>query len=65
MEISSIGQENLVSLQQALQIEVMKKSMGRDAMTAMTLIQGMQATNAKLMEYSVTPHKGGNIDVRV
>jgi hypothetical protein len=29
------------------------------------LLKGFQNTNARIAESSVTPHKGGNIDIRV
>lgn len=65
MGIGSIGQESIYSLKQALNITTMRKSMNQDAQTVASLLQGMESTNAKVMESSVTTHKGGNIDLRV
>jgi hypothetical protein len=65
MEISNSMQQSLSSIRQAIGMETLKKSLTQDAQSMDALLQGFQATNAKVMESSVTPHKGGSIDVRV
>ncbi len=65
MEIGNASTEALQSVQQAINMTMMRKSMNKDAQTVATLLDGMQAANTRIMEQSVTPHKGGSIDVRV
>ncbi len=65
MNMSSIPLESLNSVQQALNIATLRKSMNQDAQTATTLISDMKDANSKILEHSVTPHKGSSIDVSV
>ena len=65
MTFSSISAATLSSLYQALNNSVLQKSMNQDALSVSSLLQGMKDANAKVMEQSVTPHKGKSIDVRV
>lgn len=65
MEINNSMQQSISSIQQAIGIATLKKSLGQDAQTMAALLQGFQSTNAKIMENSVTPYKGGTIDIRV
>lgn len=65
MDITSLQTANLYSLKQALGIAALRKSMNQDESTVATLLQDMQATNAKTMELSVTPHIGSNIDIKI
>lgn len=65
MDISSIPIESLNSVKQALNIATLRKSMNQDAQTVGTLLSDMKDTNSKILEHSVTPHKGGSIDVSV
>ncbi len=65
MEINRSMQQSISSIQRSIGIETLKKSLSQDAQSMSALLQGFQATNAKAMESSVTPHKGGSIDVRV
>jgi hypothetical protein len=53
------------SARHALAIAALRKNLGQDAQTMHALLQGFRDTNARVMESSVTPHKGGNIDIRV
>ena len=65
MEINRAMQQSISSIRRSIGIETLKKSLYQDAQSINALLQGFQAANAKAMESSVTPHKGGNIDVRV
>lgn len=65
MNMSSIPLESLNSVQQALNIATLRKSMNQDAQTVVALISDMQAVNSKILEHSVTPHKGSSIDVSI
>ena len=65
MEINNMLQQNINSIRQAIGISNLKKAMHQDASAVAKLLQGMQQASAKIMENSVTPNKGGNIDVRV
>ena len=65
MEINDMLQANISSLKQAIGIATLRKAMGHDAQSVALLMQSMQTTSAKVMESSVTPHKGGSIDIRV
>jgi NRPS condensation-like uncharacterized protein len=65
MEITNSQVQSISSIRQALGIETLKKSLSQDAQSMAALLQGFQNTNAKVMENSVTPHKGGSIDIRV
>lgn len=65
MNIGSIPLQSLSSVKQALSIATLRKSMNQDASTVASLLSGMKEANSKVMENSVTPHKGGKIDVQV
>ncbi|MFZ5966635.1 MAG: YjfB family protein [Bacillota bacterium] len=65
MEINRGMEQNLYSIQQALGMAVMEKAMMQDGESVAALIQGMDATNRKTMEHSVTPYKGSSIDIQV
>jgi hypothetical protein len=57
MKISSYQTANINSLRQALNISNLKRVMNQDAQSVDNLI--------KTMERSVTPHKGGNVDIEI
>lgn len=57
--------ESLSSLKSALGMSMMQKTMNKDAQGMAILMQGMEETNTKIMEQSVTPHKGGNVDIKI
>jgi len=57
MKISSYQSANLASLKQAIGMANLQRSMNRDAQSMDALLKGM--------EKSVTPHKGGSIDLKV
>lgn len=65
MEINNQMQQSISSIRQSIGVETLKKKLSQDAQSMDALLQGFQETNAKAIEKSVTPHKGGNIDVRV
>ena len=64
MNISSVTQQQISSVRQALSMSSMQKSMNQDAQTVGKLIEGMEELN-QAIEISVQPHKGNNINVRV
>ncbi len=65
MEINNALQHNIGSIRQAIGIATLNKNLSQDAQSMNALLQGFQSTNAKIMESSVSPHKGGSIDIRV
>ena len=65
MEITNQMQQSISSIRQSIGVETLKKKLSQDVQSMDALLQGFQETNAKVIENSVTPHKGGNIDVRV
>ncbi|HEX2944389.1 MAG TPA: putative motility protein [Clostridia bacterium] len=65
MEINNSMQQSISSIHQAIGIATLKKSLSQDTQSMAALLQGFQNTNAKIMENSVTPYKGGTIDIRV
>lgn len=65
MEINNMLQANITSIRQAMGMVNLRKAMNQDAQSVTMLMEGMQAANAKIMESSITPHKGSNIDLRV
>ena len=65
MEINDMLQSNIAGIRQALGISNLRRAMNQDAQSISALLEGMQAASAKLLENSVTPYKGGNIDVSV
>lgn len=65
MEITNAQVQSISSIRRAIGIETLKKSLSQDAQSMNALLQGFYAANAKTMESSVTPYKGGNIDIRV
>lgn len=64
MEINNQMQQSISSIRSAIGIETLKKSLSQDAQSMNALLQGFQETN-RAMEISVTPHKGGYIDISV
>ena len=64
MEISAVNQCSLQSVQQLTGTAVLNKAMSQDAAAMMKLMEGLDEM-ARELEHSVTPHRGGNIDVRV
>lgn len=65
MNMSNIPLDYLPSLKQALNIVVLRKSLNQDAHAVDTLIRDMAEVNVKILEHSVTPHKGSSIDASV
>lgn len=65
MEISNIYRESLQSVQAALGMATLRKAMNQDSQTVSLLLEGMPNVSANVMENSVTPYKGANIDIRV
>ncbi|MCX8130463.1 MAG: YjfB family protein [Clostridia bacterium] len=65
MNIGSIPLESLSSIKQALNIATLRKSMNQDAQSVSLLLNDMKNANAKVMEQSVTPHKGSHVDIKV
>ncbi len=63
MEINNYMQQNISSIRYALSIATLKKTLSQDAQSMSTLLQGFRDTNARIMENSITPHKGGSIDI--
>lgn len=61
MEISNI--EALTSVQSAIQMVALRNAMNQNSGTINMLVQGMQDVSRAVMENSVTPFKGRNIDV--
>lgn len=64
MEINNQMQLNISSIRSAIGIETLKRSLSQDAQSIDALLQGLQETN-RAMEISVTPYKGGYIDIKV
>ncbi len=65
MEINNYMQQNISYIRHALSIATLKKTLSQDAQSMSALLQGFRDTNARIMENSVTPHKGGSIDIRL
>lgn len=65
MNINAYQSANIYSIKQALNIAVLRKSMNQDGSSVDMLVNDMLAANTKIMEQSITPYKGGNIDIRV
>lgn len=57
MNITSLQSANIASLRSAINIANLSRAMNQDAKSVDSLM--------KTMENSVTPHKGGNIDIKV
>lgn len=65
MEINNALLNNINSIRHAAVIAMLRKTMNQDALSMSRLLQGFRDTNKKIMENSITPHKGGNIDIKV
>jgi hypothetical protein len=65
MEINDMMLQNISSIRHTINLSNLKKAMNQDAQTMAALLDGMQTANAKIVESSVLPHKGGSIDVRI
>lgn len=63
MDISSYAAQGLYSVQRAVSMAMLQKTMHMDSTTVDTLMQDMVKANKSIMENSVTPHIGGNVDV--
>ncbi len=57
LSISSYQMQNLTSVKLALNVSILQKSMNQDAQSVEAVV--------KMMEQSVTPGKGSNIDIKV
>lgn len=65
MEINNAMTQSISSIRHAIGIATLKKSLSQDTASMSSLLQGFQNTNAKIMEHSVSPHKGSTIDISV
>ncbi|MGE5614596.1 MAG: putative motility protein [Bacillota bacterium] len=65
MEINNALLNNISSIRHAMSIAMLRKTLHQDTLSMLRLLQGFRNTNEKTMENSVTPHKGGNIDIKV
>ncbi|NLH96498.1 MAG: hypothetical protein GX477_04065 [Clostridiaceae bacterium] len=65
MSVNGMMVQNISSIRHTLAIATLRKNLGHDVQTMSALLRGFRAVNAKMMENSVTPHKGGNIDIRI
>lgn len=63
MEINNQIQANTNSVRQALNVAVLRKTMSKDAQTATKLLEGMEASAAKIQQ-STSGHIGTRLDVR-
>ncbi len=63
MEINNIMNDSMSSVKSALSTVMLRKSMSQDSQAMASLIDGMEKANQKILEASVTPHKGGKIDI--
>jgi len=64
MEVNSYQVENLQSIQSTLSLAAMDMAMGQDAQSMTAMLEDMEQIS-KDLERSITPHKGGNIDIRL
>lgn len=63
MEISNHAA--LASVQSAIQMSVLRNAMNLNSGTINVLVEGVQEVSRTILENSVTPSKGGNLDVTV
>ncbi len=61
----SMDMSNLHSVRQALGIANIRTAMKQDAQSVAEIMKSLQETSAKTLELSVTPHIGGNIDLKI
>jgi hypothetical protein len=55
--------ENLNSIQNALGLVMLRNANNQNQVVVDKLMQGMEEQSAKMMENSVQPHIGGNVDI--
>ncbi|HYF83207.1 MAG TPA: putative motility protein [Clostridia bacterium] len=60
----SMDMSGLQSVRQALGIANMRTALKQDAESVAYIMKSLQETSAKTLEMSVTPHIGGNIDLK-
>lgn len=68
MNISSISQQSLYSLRQAIGMANMQRALNQDALSVASITESMKNvtnSNAAALRRSVNPHIGGNIDLKV
>lgn len=63
MELSNYLSASTYSVQRALAYVTLQKTLNQDQQSVSTLISGLEKSNAKVMEASVSPHKGKNVDI--
>jgi len=61
----SVDMSALQSVRQALGMANMRTAMNQDAQSVAFIMESLQETTAKALEMSVTPHKGGNVDISI
>ncbi len=57
ISLSSYQMQNLTSIKQALNLSLLQKTMHQDAQSVGAIV--------KAMEQSVSPHLGGNVDIKL
>ena len=62
MDISSAMQNQISSVQQAMGMHSLQKSMNQDAATVSKLLEGMEETTQKLNK-AAGKHRGNNVNV--
>jgi len=60
----SMDMSGIQSVRQALGIANIRTAMKQDAQSVAYIIKSLTETSAKTLEMSVTPHLGGNIDLK-
>lgn len=65
MEINNMMMSNVQSVRQAIGMVNLRNAMNQNAISMDTLLQGMSDASAKILENSVTPHKGNYIDIKI
>ena len=56
---------NIQSVRQAIGMANLRNAMNQDALSVDTILQGMSDASAKILEHSVSPHKGNYIDIKI
>jgi len=64
MDISSAMENQIASVQHALNMSAMQKSLNQDGATVSKLIEGMKETS-QAVQNAAGPNRGNNIDIRV
>ncbi len=65
MDFNVLQQFTMEPLSQAINIYTIKKAIAQKTESVANVIDILKNSNTQIMESSITPHKGSNIDIKI